>query len=82
MKKVPHKDVLAIQGDWNAQIGEDAYGSWSGLAGKFALGTTSDRGERLLQFAKTHQLVAANTQFKHKLSRRATWHSPDGKTHN
>ena len=71
MKKVPHKDVLVIQGGWNAKIGEDANESWSGTVGKFALGTANDRGERLLQFAKTHQLVAANTLFKHQLSRRA-----------
>ena len=82
MKKVPHKDVPVIQRDWKAKTGEDAHGSWSGTVGKFALGTTNDRGERLLQFAKTHQLVAANTLFKHQLSRRATYHSPEGKTHN
>ena len=29
-----------------------------------------------------HQLTAANTLFNHKISRRITWHSPDGKVHN
>ena len=74
--------MLVIQRDWKAKTGEDAHGSWSGTVEKFALGTANDRGQRLLQFAKTHQLVAANSLFKHKLSRRATWHSPDGKSHN
>ena len=42
----------------------------------------NDRGLRLLEFAKSHNLTLANTLHPHKLSRTATWHSPDGKTHN
>lgn len=82
LKKVPRKDILVVQGDWNAKIGEDAYHDWKGTIGKFGHGTTNDRGMRLLEFAKKNQLTATNTLFRHKESRRTTWLSPDGKTNN
>ena len=68
--------MLIEQGDWNAKIGRDAYDAWKGTIGKFGLGHTNDRGKRLLEFTKQHKLVIANTLFKHKLTRIATWHSP------
>ena len=82
MKKVPKQDILILVGDFNAKIGVDAYSNWSGTIGKFGLGSTNDRGLRLLEFAKYNGLVVSNTFQPHKLSRKATWHSPDGKTHN
>ena len=82
MKTVPKKDIIVVQGDWNAKIGQDAYDSWKGTIGKFGLGETNERGQKLLEFAKRHQLTAANTLFNHKTSRRTTWHSPNGVTHN
>ena len=39
---------------------------------------TNDRGLTLLDFATYNNLVLANTPGNHKLSRRWTWHSPDG----
>ena len=80
--KVPKQDILLIVGDLNAKIGVDAHKDWSGTVGKFGLGNTNDRGLRLLEFAKYYDLVIANTFQPQKLSRKATWHSPDGKTHN
>ena len=80
--KVPKKDLLIIQGDWNAKVGTDAYQNWAGTVGRFSTGECNDRGLRLLEFAKSHRLTLANTLHPHKLSRTATWHSPNGKTHN
>jgi len=82
IKTIRRKDILVVQGDWNAKIGEDAYENWKGVVGKFGHGETNERGLKLLEFAKNHQLIVANTLFNHKISRRTTWHSPDGKTHN
>ena len=82
IKKTPKKDFLVIQGDWNAKIGTDAFDHWGGTAGQFGLGETNDRGLRLLDFARSHKLTVANTLFPHKISRRTTWHAPNGETHN
>ncbi|XP_076454867.1 uncharacterized protein LOC143289703 [Babylonia areolata] len=79
---VPKKDMLIVQGDWNAKVGPDAYQNWAGTTGKFGIGETNDRGLRLLVFAKSHRLTLANTLHAHKLSRTATWHSPNGQVHN
>ena len=82
LAKAPKKDLIVIQGDWNAKIGPDAYTNWAGTVGRFGIGTTNDRGLRLLEFANAHKLTLANTLHPHKQSRTVTWHSPDGITHN
>ena len=82
IKKAPKKDIIYIMGDFNAKIGPDAHANWAGTVGKYGTGETNDRGLRLLEFASSHKLTIANTLYPHKLSRRTTWHSPNGKTHN
>ena len=49
-----------MQGGWNAKIGRDAYDVWKGTTGRFGLGHTNDRGQRLIEFTKQHKLVIAN----------------------
>lgn len=78
----PRKDIMIIQGDWNAKVGTDAYKDWAGTAGKFCVGETNDRGLRLLDFARNHNLTLANTLHPHKRTRTVTWHSPNGQIHN
>ena len=63
-------------------MGPDAYNNWAGTIGKFGHGITNDRGGRLLEFASQHGFTISNTLFPHKKSRRVTWHSPGGRTHN
>ena len=62
--------------------GLDAYNDWPGTIGKYGLGNTNDRGLRRLEFAKYQGLAVSNTFSPQKISRKATWHSPDGKTYN
>ena len=33
--QTPKKDILVVQGDWNAKVGEDACGNWRGICGPF-----------------------------------------------
>ena len=80
--KIPKKDIKIIQGDWNATIGTDAHKNWAGTTGKFGIGITNERGICLLEFTKMQDMVIANTRFRHKISRRTTWTSPDGITKN
>jgi len=82
IKKIPKKDIIIIQGDFNAKVGPDSYNQWAGTVGQFGTGETNDRGLRLLEFACTHRLTIANTLYPHKQSRRTTWHAPNGKIHN
>ena len=76
------KDILIVQGDWNAKVGLDTHNDWSTVYGKACNKTTNDRGLRLLEFVKYNNLVLANTLGKHKESRIRTWHSPNGIHHN
>ena len=71
-----------VQGDWNAKIGEEVCKDWKGTCGHHCNTKSNDRGRRLLEFASYNDLVVANTFGPHKTSRKITWHSPDGKTHN
>ena len=82
IKETPKKDLLIIQGDFNANVGKDAHIKWSACSGRVRIGHQNERGQRLLEFAEKHQLVIANTLYPHKDSRTTTWHSPDGNTHN
>ncbi|XP_071500074.1 uncharacterized protein [Diadema antillarum] len=80
--KVPRKDLMMVQGYWNAKVGPDAYENWAGTVGRFGMGDTNDRGIRLLEFAKSHCLTLANTLHPKNWSRTVTWHSPNGQVHN
>ena len=82
IKKIPRRDILVIQGDWNAKIGPDAHQNWTETVGKHGLGDTNERGLRLLEFPEMNHLVVANTLHPHKVSRRVTWTSSDGRAKN
>ena len=80
--QTPKKDILVVQGDWNAKVVRDACGNWQGIWGPFCNDDTSERGLRLLEFATFSDLVLANTFGHHKASRRWTLHSPNRQHHN
>ena len=79
--ETPKKDILIVQGDWNARIGKEARKDWEGTCGEHCNTETNDRGLRLLEFASTNDLLVANTFGSHKASRKMTWHSPNGEAH-
>ena len=76
--QAPKKDILVVQGDWNAKIGEDASKNWKGACGQYCNPETNERGLRLLEFAIYNNPKVANTFGPHKPSRRWAWHSPGG----
>ena len=77
----PKKDMLVVQGDWNAKVGTDAYENWQGICGPLCNDDTNERGLRLLEFATFHDLLLANTFDHHKAPRRWTWHNLNGQRH-
>ena len=79
---MPKKDILVVQGDWNAQIGEDACKNSKWTCGQYCNPETNERGLRFLEFASYNNLKVANTFGLYKSSRRWTWHSPGGDYHN
>nr|XP_005287405.2 amphiphysin [Chrysemys picta bellii] len=81
IKKVHKKDILIIQGDWNAKMGTDAQADWRDYCGPFCNAVTNERGLRLLEFASYNNLVLVNTLVAHKASRQSTWHAPNGLHH-
>ncbi|GFO49148.1 craniofacial development protein 2 [Plakobranchus ocellatus] len=82
LNEVSKKDIIVVQGDWNAKIGQDAQEDWEGTCGQYCNQATNDRGPRLLEFAKYNDLKIMNTFGPHKPSRRWTWQSPGGEYHN
>ena len=76
--QTPKKDILVIQGVWNAKVGKDTQANLGEVCGPYCNVETNGRGLRLLEFATFHNLVLTNTLGPHKPSRRWTWHSPDG----
>ena len=80
--QAPKKDILVVQGDWNAKIEEDASKNWKETYDQYCNPETNERGLRLLEFASYNNLKVANTFGAHKPSRRWTWHSPGGDYHN
>ena len=81
-RKIPKKDILVVQGDWNAKAGRDAQAHWWDVCGPYCIAETNERGLSLLEFATFNNLVLTNTPEPHKPSRRLIWTAPDRKHHN
>src|SRR6476469_5382073 len=60
-------------GDFNAVVVE---GKEDRVVGKFGLEKRNDRGERLIEFCKSQNLVITNTWIEQEKTRRHTWKSP------
>ena len=58
---------------FNAVVGEGSNGL---VAGRFELGRRNERGDMLVEFCESRNLMIANTCFEHNLRRRYTWKSP------
>ena len=59
--QTPKKDILIVQGDWNAKAGKGACENWQDICGPFCNDDTNERGLVLLEFATFNNLVLANT---------------------
>ena len=70
------QDIVFVAGDFNAKVGTDRLDS--DVCGRYGLATLNERGERLLNFRRDHDLFITNTAFKHHERRRYMWQSPGG----
>ena len=66
LDQVQKKDIIIVQGDWNAKVGQDTYHNWRDTQGPHCNNMTNDRGLRLLEFARYNNLILANTLGQHK----------------
>ena len=82
IKKHKSRHITIIGGDFNGKIGKKQPDAYKNICGKYSKGHSNSNGEFLLEFAKTNSLVLTNTFFKHKLSHRTTWESPNTKQKN
>ena len=73
------KERLIVVGDFNAKIGEDTCRQ---ACGKFGLGELNNRGLTLLDWLEDNKLIAVDTCFRHRFSKKFTWTSPGGRYHN
>ena len=49
--QTPNKNILVVQGDWNAKVGNDAHADWGEVCGPYCNVETTERGLRLPEFA-------------------------------
>ena len=82
ISEIDKRDIIVIQGDWNAKIGKDASLYWGHISGKYCNENTNEREQILLEFMKMDSLIATNTFCPHTKYRINTWHSPGGLHHN
>ena len=75
--QTPKKDILVVQGEWNAKVGKDAQADSGEVCGPYCNVETSERGLRLLEFTTFNNLILTNTFGPHKPPIRCSWHSPD-----
>ena len=74
--QTPKKDILVVQGDWNAKVAKDAQADWGEVCEPYCNVEANERGLRLQESATYNNLVLTNTLGPHKPSRRWTWYSP------
>ena len=79
MAKIPPSEVLVPGGDWNGHVGASADG-FEEVHGGFGYGARNDEGDRLLDFAVSHDHVIGNTLFRKRNSHLVTYASGDHET--
>ncbi len=70
-----------VIGDFNAKIGKQK-DTEASVMGKYGTGIRNERGDRLIEFARSRNLYIANGKFQRKEKNLWTWKSPDGATRN
>jgi len=72
---------IIVTGDFNSKVGTQRKNE-EDVLGKFGYGLRNERGESLIQFARSNELFIANSLFQKRPDRKWTWKSPDQKTTN
>ena len=78
IQRIKSGEATCIMGDFNAKVGT----TLENTVGRYGLGDTNERGERLIEFCQQHNLVITNTWFQQHPRRLYTWQSPDKETRN
>ena len=75
---LPREDTIVVARDLNGHVGatKDGYRCHGG----FGYGTRNQDGERILEYADSHNLVIANTRFPKRQSHLITFYSGNTKT--
>ncbi|CAF1540573.1 unnamed protein product [Adineta ricciae] len=72
-KQCNSNDIVYVMGDFNAKVGNERVGN---TVGPFGLGAKNERGDNLIAWCQSHNLVITNTWFKNHPRRLWTWKSP------
>ena len=78
IQRIKSGEVTCIMGDFNAKVGTKL----ENTVGRYELGDTNERGERLIKFCQQHNLVITNTWFQQHPRRLHTRQSPHKETRN
>ncbi|GFO43306.1 craniofacial development protein 2-like protein [Plakobranchus ocellatus] len=73
------QDPLIIMGDFNAKVGAEKVDD---IVGKHGLGIRNERGEKLIEWCQTNNIIVGNTWFQQPPRRKWTWKSPGDETRN
>ncbi|VDP21805.1 unnamed protein product [Heligmosomoides polygyrus] len=77
--EVPPKDVIIVANDLNGHVGatKDGYSCHGG----FEYGSRNAHGERILEYAESHNLTIVNTVFRKRDSYLISYYSRSSKSH-
>ena len=78
LDKIPQRDYVFLNGDFNARVGGLNISSPK-VVGRNTMGKFNDRGQKLVDFCTRHNLAITNTMFQKR--RLHTWTSPKGNLH-
>ena len=73
------QDMVIVIGDFNAKVGDERY---EDTVRPHGLGNRNERGEKLIEWAKSHGMIIGNTWFEQHPRRLWTWKSPGDNTRN
>ncbi|VDO19908.1 unnamed protein product [Heligmosomoides polygyrus] len=76
--EVPSQDMIVVAGDLNGHVGATKDG-YSGHGG-FGYGSRNADGERILEYADSHDLIIVNTKFRKRDSHLISFYSGNNKT--
>ncbi|XP_031765000.1 craniofacial development protein 2-like [Galleria mellonella] len=83
IQRIPKREMLIVQGDWNAKIGNSANDDQiRHILGKHGLGIRNERGKKFIEFCIGNSLTITNSCFKYHNRRLYTWRSPGDRYRN